>query len=202
MSLSTFPPDDAGPRQVRRYIVDHLMSKHDSSLEFAQKTADLWRLGRGWDFRKATLDKFDDAVKTYSTIFGNAAAPFVLRSVREDCWNDWRASTLGIISLRTAIACFTISVLLFFWTCTSGRFAKTRIIYMFRNACWPIGPPILICAYLEHGRSPSYPVLLWLIGFYGTFAAFFSTVIIIANDDYLNPRSDEKAQEISKEKPS
>ncbi|KAJ5290883.1 hypothetical protein N7478_000134 [Penicillium angulare] len=200
MSLSTFPPDDAGPRQVRQYIVDHLMSKHDTTLEFAQKAADLWPLGRGRDFRKATMTVWENAVKAYSPIFGDAAAPYVLQSVREDCWNNWRASPLGIMNLRAIIACFTLSVLFFIWTRTSARFAKDPIPYIFRNTCWPIGPPLLICAYLEHGHSTGLPVFFWIVGFFGTFMAISATAVLIADGE--KPRFDENAEEKLKGKPS
>jgi hypothetical protein len=170
------PPDDAGPRQIRQYLVDHFMSKHDTTLEFAQKTADLWQLGRGSDFRLITMYSTEVAMKKYTVIFGDAVAPYLLRSVREDCWNQWRASTLGTISLWTIITCITISFVCGIWTLRSDRFAK--VAYAFKNSCLPIGPPILICAYLEHGHSPAFPVLCWLLGIYGTFAEVVSFLIV------------------------
>lgn len=180
--LSLPTTDDAGPRQVRQYLVDHLMSKHDTSLEFAKNTADLWHLGRGVDFRKATVAAYIEAGKKYDAIFGHNITPYLLRSVREDCYNQWRASSLGTRSFWTIIACVTISFLLFLWTFSQARFAKNPILYLFRNACWPIGPPILVCAYLETGHSFVFPILLWLLGIYGTLAGLLSTIFVLADE--------------------
>jgi hypothetical protein len=85
------PFQGAGPNQVRAYLADLLIHKHDASSESAKSIADLWQLGRGRDLRQANITNFIN-------IFGEPAGLYLYRSVREDFQAEWRASILGIIN--------------------------------------------------------------------------------------------------------
>lgn len=160
MSLPAFPPDEAGPRQIRQYLINHLITKHDTTPEFADHVASLWQLGRGVDFRE-TVIKTD----RFSRIFGKTVGPALQRSVQEECWNQWRASQLGTLSWWLMIISLITAILVFIRT---ARRPSMKLIDVFCFTCWPLGPSVILCGVLEYGYSLAYPVYCLILGFFAT----------------------------------
>lgn len=82
---SKLPARLAGPQEIRDYIFQVIVSKHDALPDFASKIASHWQLGRGSDFRDAQSDEFEK-------IFGVNPGLCIFRSVREDEDNGWYES--------------------------------------------------------------------------------------------------------------
>ncbi|KAJ5650479.1 uncharacterized protein N7484_004202 [Penicillium longicatenatum] len=156
MSLSNFPPDDAGPRQIRQYLTNHLMTKHDTTTEFAEQIASLWQIGRGVDFRQTSIN-----IHSFSKIFGETVSPALQRSVHDECWNQWRASQLGTLSLWLMIISLITAALVFVRTARQPSMQWDDVL---RRTCWPLGPPVLLCGALEYGYSLLYPVYCFTMG--------------------------------------
>jgi hypothetical protein len=53
-----FPPASAGPNAVRAYISDVLITKHDTTSDFAQEAASHSQLGRPNDLHHASAKYF------------------------------------------------------------------------------------------------------------------------------------------------
>lgn len=82
------PNRSASPEEVRIYITQALISKHNASHEFAEETARLWRLGRGSELHDAELGYFQQ-------LFGVEAGLLIFRSVCEDRQDAWARSPIG-----------------------------------------------------------------------------------------------------------
>ena len=106
--MLSFPPADAGPKQVRAYVVQLLTTQHDADLDFAETTADLWKLGRGVDFRSAANIGTD---LRFRHVFGDSVGPFLYNTAREAFIADYRCSSLGIITSWAVNATFVIGLL-------------------------------------------------------------------------------------------
>ncbi|KAJ5537304.1 hypothetical protein N7513_010490 [Penicillium frequentans] len=169
MSLPTFPPDDAGPRQVRQYLVNHLITKHDTTAEFADRIASLWQLGRGVDFRETAI-----RTHRFSKIFGATVGPALQRSVQEECWNQWRTSQLGTLSWWLMIISIVMAVLV---SIRTARQPSMKVIDVLIWTCWTLGPPIFLCGVLEYGYSLAYPIYCLILGVTATAVGFCSWMI-------------------------
>lgn len=106
--MLSFPPPDAGPKQVRAYVVQLLTTQHDVDLDFAETTADLWQLGRGVDFRSAANIGTD---LRFRDVFGDSVGPFLYNTAREAFIAEYRCSSLGIITSWALNATFVIGLL-------------------------------------------------------------------------------------------
>ncbi|KAJ5125685.1 hypothetical protein N7448_005003 [Penicillium atrosanguineum] len=104
-----FPPPDAGPKQVRAYVVQLLTTRHDADLDFAESIADLWQLGRGVDFRSAINI---GAVLDVQNVFGDSVGPFLYRSAREEFIADYRCSLTGLATSWALKAALVLGLLL------------------------------------------------------------------------------------------
>lgn len=150
------PFHGAGPNQVRAYLTDRLICKHDASSEYAKSIADLWQLGQGRDLRQANVTNFVD-------IFGEPAGRYLYRTVTEDFQAEWRASTLGMISFWTSsIACVAAAFFLI-------RAARVRSDVQVSRSLALVafcGPVIFIVGILEclHWGSPFYSIMI-VVGF-------------------------------------
>lgn len=82
------PLAEAGPKQVRTYLGNLLIYKHDVAPGPARSTAELWQLGRGYDLREANRTDF-------THIFGEPDGRYLYRSVAEDLYAEWRALPRG-----------------------------------------------------------------------------------------------------------
>lgn len=141
--MAPFPQPDAGPAQVRAYLVDILVFHHDASAESAQQIADLWHLGRGVDLRQAALSFTHD---TFADIFGGAVGPFLYNSVREQFLLEWRTSMPGSLVYWSLIGLPLLGALLLIraWSQPNRR-QRVRTLY---QAGWVLGPPLWICGCL------------------------------------------------------
>ncbi|KAJ5173333.1 hypothetical protein N7492_005926 [Penicillium capsulatum] len=146
--MPSFPPPDAGPAQVRAYLVDVLLLYHDTSLEFAQQIADLWHLGRGVDLRQAASLHAKD---TFTHIFGDAVGPFLERSVREQLVLDWRTSMPGVLVYWGLIGLPVLGVLLLLraWKQPTSDKMGAALGPVF----WALGPPLCLCGILGHNYT-------------------------------------------------
>ncbi|KAJ6095907.1 hypothetical protein N7486_006653 [Penicillium sp. IBT 16267x] len=111
------------PVQSANTLINHLTTKHDATPEFAERIASLWHLGRGVDFRGTVIQTY-----RFSNIFGETVGPAVQRSVQEECWNQWRASQLGTLSLCGLMFCVVLA----------GRLDR-RFWYV---GFWSLGTPL------------------------------------------------------------
>ncbi|KAJ5105765.1 hypothetical protein NUU61_003112 [Penicillium alfredii] len=168
--MPLFPPADAGPNQVREYLTQILILKHDIYKDEAKATANLWQIGRGVDLAKATEASF-------SRLFGEAVGPFLYTSVHEDVVADWRASTAGQINLCVLYAIPVIGTL--FLIRAYRQTSTERTVMAMGEACWAFGPLLLVCEALEPSH-PYKPVLLG-IGFWPSIFFVLALCLRIAN---------------------
>lgn len=85
------PPGSAGPNEVRAYITQILISKHDAALDVAQQIANQWQFGRPNDLRRAGM-------KLFNQVFGTEVGTSLFRTVQEDIEAEWRGSTAGLVN--------------------------------------------------------------------------------------------------------
>ena len=95
------PSPQARPREVRAYLANILIQKHDVNPEAAESMIDRWQLGRGRDLRQANSIDFVN-------LFGKQVGWYLYRSFQEDLNAEWRSSTSGIITYYALrISCVT-----------------------------------------------------------------------------------------------
>lgn len=171
--MSRFPQPDAGPAQVRAYLVDVLTLRHDTSTESAQKIADLWHLGRGVDLRQATLT-LSSTQDTFTAIFGDAVGPFLHRSVREQLRSEWRASMPGFLIYWGLIGLPVLGALLLIraWRQPTRR-QQFRSLF---HAGWVFGPPLWVFGFFGMQYTDLAPmgIVLGTMGFFLLFVAYIS----------------------------
>ncbi|KAJ5825705.1 hypothetical protein N7474_002843 [Penicillium riverlandense] len=93
------PGADAGPSEVRAYLVNILVHRYDASAEYAQSIADLWQLGRGSHLHNADI-------RSFNQIFGKPVGGYLHETVINDLYAEWRTSISGIINFwAMIIAC-------------------------------------------------------------------------------------------------
>ncbi|KAJ5976496.1 hypothetical protein N7481_010203 [Penicillium waksmanii] len=167
--MAQLPLWGAGPNQVRAYLADLLIYKHDASSQSAKSISDLWQLGQGHDLRQANMTNFID-------IFGEPAGRYLYRTVTEDFQVEWRASTLGMISFWTSsIACVAAVFFVIRAACVRSDVQVNRSLSL-AAFC---GPVMLIIGILEclHWGSTFYSIMTW-VGFLMTplavVAAFYA----------------------------
>lgn len=95
------PPPEASPAEVRAYLFDILINAHDATPDFAREAADRWKLGRGWDLRDLSAER-------YGLTLGDDVGPYLLKTVERDlaeniasetaaaeraAWEEWWASS-------------------------------------------------------------------------------------------------------------
>ncbi|KAJ6780644.1 hypothetical protein PWT90_01740 [Aphanocladium album] len=96
-SIVVLPGRGASVTEVREYIIKTLVEKHNTTLEYAQRTALKWHLGKGWVLR-------DLPTRRFSEIFGDDIGPHLasdvygarIRESHEEMdkpWYDWKKTT-------------------------------------------------------------------------------------------------------------
>lgn len=83
-----FPSRNATPNDIRKYVERTLITKHDTTQAFATEVAGRWGIGRGADFRTASLLRFN---KT----FGDDVGPYLYRTIRDHKMEEWEATPLA-----------------------------------------------------------------------------------------------------------
>lgn len=158
---TSFPPAHAGPKQVRAYVAQLLISRHDSDVDFAKRTADLWQLGRGVDFRSAARLVTD---KQFRDTFGDTVGPFLYGSVREEFVAEYRASMIGTLSSWTMTITPVIAVLLLIRAARQP--SQERVIKALLQTGVAVGPSLLVCAIIERTylSSTAPGVVLFVVG--------------------------------------
>lgn len=84
------PSPSAGPSEVRAYIKQALISKQETTAEFAEETAQRWRVGRGSELRRAKSSLLE-------TLFGSDVGQCLFQAIREDEIDDWKHSLIGVL---------------------------------------------------------------------------------------------------------
>ncbi|KAJ5090143.1 hypothetical protein N7532_008827 [Penicillium argentinense] len=77
--MALFPLPEFSAEQVRAYVAQLLVDQHDADAEFAQRAADLWKMGRGVDFRYSTWLALD---REFRAVFGDDLGSFIYRAVQ------------------------------------------------------------------------------------------------------------------------
>lgn len=88
--MTRIPNRSATPEEVRIYIAQTLISKHNAGDDFAEYTARSWRLGRGSELHDVKLEYFQE-------IFGVEVGLCLFQSVSEDRDDAWKQSVVGVI---------------------------------------------------------------------------------------------------------
>ena len=88
--MARIPNRSATHEEVRIYIAQTLISKHNAGHDFAEDTARSWRLGRGSELHDAKLEYFQE-------IFGVDAGLCLFQNVCEDRDDAWKQSGIGVI---------------------------------------------------------------------------------------------------------
>lgn len=84
------PDRSAGPKRVREYLTETLISNHDIPPDRAEKLALRWEHGRGSDMRHAKASLFEH-------LFGTSLGQYLLNSVHKDEHLEWRRSAAGVL---------------------------------------------------------------------------------------------------------
>lgn len=175
------PLPQAGPNAVRAYLSDILIHKHDLPAEPAQSTAALWQLGRGDDLRTANSTDF-------IRIFGDPDGWFLYRSVVEDLYAEWRASTAGIINWWMLAVVGVAVVVFIVQACRASEDGRSWRKLTHALFCAPV---ILVGAVLELMHSLHFVFILvaTLSGIISVFSFFrFLEVVTESRDE--RPRQD------------
>ncbi|PYH48635.1 uncharacterized protein BP01DRAFT_421069 [Aspergillus saccharolyticus JOP 1030-1] len=77
MNARTIPSQSATAEEVRKYIIQALVTKHHVTVDFATEQAMHWDIGRGCELRAATLDHLQ-------RVFGDNVGLCLYRAIRED----------------------------------------------------------------------------------------------------------------------
>lgn len=166
------PFPKAGPRQVRSYLADLLVRKHDVSSESAQSIADRWQLGLGRDLRQASREEFIE-------VFGRPVGPYLFHSVEDDLYAEWRASSSGIINYwALGIAC--VAAIFFL---VRACYSRTNV-QAWQNLTYALfcGPIIMVGGIREWMvRLSVIPILLSCVGGLTTFFTFCRVAELIGN---------------------
>lgn len=157
------PSPKTGPNQVRAYLADLLVRRHDVNPESAQSTADRWQLGLGRDLRNANEVDF-------IRIFGKPVGPYLYRSVDDDLYAEWRVSISGIFNYwALRIAC----VATIFFAAHARYSQTTREAEQNWKCAAFCGPIIMIGAIRECMHNANFIfILLSVLGGIMTFFAF------------------------------
>lgn len=83
-------PQQPNPNAVRAYIRSTLITRLDTTSEFADEVAGKWHLGRSDDLYQAPY-------KSYVKIFGQEAGSVLFNTVNEDILEDWWNSYWGLL---------------------------------------------------------------------------------------------------------
>jgi hypothetical protein len=158
--MLSFPPPEAGPKQVRAYVVQLLTTRHDVDLDFAQSTADLWKLGRGVDFRSAA--KTNSAL-SFMNVFGDSVGPFLHRTAREEFIADYRGSFTGTATSWALNATLVLGLLLVIRTISQPSSEKKTKAFF--EACLIAGMSAFIVGVIDFCHIITGVALAW--GFWG-----------------------------------
>ncbi|KAJ3491220.1 hypothetical protein NLG97_g5629 [Lecanicillium saksenae] len=112
------PHGSASVSELREFFIQTLVEKHNTTLEYAQRTALKWHLGKGWIFRSLPLKRF-------SEIFSDDIGPHLACAVSgalsreskvqsDNIWADWMKTT-GPRNFRNAGQIGLISCFLFYF---------------------------------------------------------------------------------------
>jgi hypothetical protein len=139
---TSFPSRYATPSQVRAYLIDVLVKKHDSSLADAESIVQSWTYGRGYDLLQASE-------YTFETFFGNVGSA-LYQSVTEDIIFDWRSSLLGSLNILMLFCLPVVAIILLFRLYRHTRTAsfKTGSLPLER-LLWVSGPIVIYCTAQE-----------------------------------------------------
>lgn len=85
------PARSAYLSDVRIYISRALVTRLDTAPDSADETAKLWKDGRG-------AELFDFSMTAFKSLFGEQTGWPLFRIVHEDKLQDWKESTVGILS--------------------------------------------------------------------------------------------------------
>ena len=85
------PARSAYSSDVRVYISLTLVSKLGIARDVADETAKLWKDGRG-------AELYDFPVRSFKSVFGEQTGWSLFRIVYEDKLQDWKESTVGMLS--------------------------------------------------------------------------------------------------------
>lgn len=88
---STCPSSTATPNEVRAYLVQVLIIKHNATADYANKVAKKWGLGRGLDLRRMRRSDFQNW-------FGHADGYYLFDSVQEDIRSNPNKTPFGFIA--------------------------------------------------------------------------------------------------------
>ncbi len=86
----TFPDRSATPKQVREYLMQTLIANHDVPASQARELSLRWEYGRGSDLRDANVSLMDE-------LFGASLGRYLLNSVHDDEYREWRQSTAAVV---------------------------------------------------------------------------------------------------------
>lgn len=85
------PAPSAHSSDVRAYIARALVSRLGIASNIADETARLWKDGRG-------AELCDFTARAFKSVFGEQTGLSLFRIVHEDKLQDWKQSTIGVLS--------------------------------------------------------------------------------------------------------
>lgn len=85
--MKAVAPDRAAtPKQVRAYLTQALIAKHDVPPDQAKELASRWEYGRGSDLHNARVPFLKE-------ILGDSLGPYFMGTLQDDLFREWRQST-------------------------------------------------------------------------------------------------------------
>jgi hypothetical protein len=139
-------------------VVQLLTTRHDVDLDFAQSTADLWKLGRGVDFRSAAATNL---ASSFVNVFGDSVGPFLHRTAREEYIADYRGSFTGTATSWALNTTLVLGLLLVGRTISQpSSEKKTRAFF---EACLVAGMFVFIIGVIDFCHIGSGVALAWAI---------------------------------------
>lgn len=175
--MATYPSKHDGPSQIRTYLMNVLILRHDLSPADANSVASSWRFGREHDLREASQKKFQN-------IFGDIGF-YLYNSVSEDMASAWHSTHAGALNLLLLYGMPILAMILLFrlYLHTQRASLASGTLHLER-LLWVSGPILLICNAQEAAHHTKLSgecfeligALLSAFGFFAMVSRFIRTV--------------------------
>lgn len=136
--MATYPSKHDGPSQIRTYLVNVLIMKHDVLPAYAKSVATRWSYGREQHLRELSREDFQ-------RFFGNIGY-YLYDSVSEDMASAWHSTPAGALNLLLMCGMPILAIILLFRLYRHAQRASVLSGSLpFERLLWVSGPILLIC---------------------------------------------------------
>jgi hypothetical protein len=176
--MATYPSKHDGPSQIRTYLANVLIMKHNVSATYAKSTVSRWSHGREQHLRELSREDFQ-------RFFGNIGF-YLYDSVSEDTATAWHSTPAGALNLLLMCGMPILAIILLSRLYRHTQRASFRSGSLpFERLLWVSGPILLICNAQEaaHHSKLSQDCLFFVgiglcyLGIIAMIARFTRTVV-------------------------